>query len=53
MKHVIADRLRRAEKQLKADERYYRGDTKFYMDQIAYVAVLRERLNALIDAGQD
>jgi len=53
MKHVIADRLHKAEKQLKADARYYRGQVEFYADQIAYVAALREHLNALIDAGQD
>jgi membrane-bound lytic murein transglycosylase MltF len=53
MKHIIEDRLRKAERQLKADERYYHGDTTFYADQIAYVAALRERLISLIEAGQD
>lgn len=52
MKHVIEARLRQAERQLKADVRYYKGDTTFYADQIAYVAALREHLNVLIDAGE-
>jgi len=53
MRHVITDRLRKAEKQLRADAHYYHGRVEFYADQIAYVAALREHLNALIDEGQD
>lgn len=53
MKYVIEQRLRKAKKQLKDDGRDYRGHTKFYVDQIAYVAALRERLNPLIDMGCD
>lgn len=43
----LRKRLRDAEKVLRQLEREYKGDTRYYADQIAYVNALRESVESL------
>lgn len=45
--HDLRKRLKDAEKVLRQFEWQYKGDTRYYADQIAYVNALREGIKLL------
>lgn len=47
LEHDLRKRLKDAEKVLRQLERQYKGDTRFYADQIEYVNALRGSLASM------